>query len=229
MQGNETHRSCSCRSNINSSTPRWPIHALTPTGLLHRDALSLDSLMQSLQLPQHLLPRLRQQSIHILPRFSLGRNGLQHPSRDPSTPENLPLHVQHIAVVRHHNGYDGHLRLDREMERSLLERQQVRVIVVRPRALGKDVHGLARRMHLLRCSVESCDSLGSGAAFDKDRFAQRHCHTLAPTPSHPHTLTRLAQHLLNHPKNGTHTKLFLLVTLVYFGNTCPKNSTSNSV
>lgn len=67
------------------------------------------------------------------------------------------------------------------MESALLERQQVRVVVVAARAFGEDVDGLAVFVHLLCGLVESCDGLGAGFALDEDGFAESHCIDLLVT------------------------------------------------
>jgi hypothetical protein len=61
------------------------------------------------------------------------------------------------------------------VESALLEGEEVRVVVVRARAFGEDVDGLAVLVHLVGGLVEGGHGLGAGFALDEDGFAEGHC------------------------------------------------------
>lgn len=93
---------------------------------------------------------------------------------DNPGPEYPRLDVEDMRVVGHNNGDDGHLRLDREVERAFLERQQVRRPRVRPRALGEDEDALLLAPHVCGRAVEGGARGGAVRAVDEDGFGEGH-------------------------------------------------------
>lgn len=163
----------SSNTHLNTRTlTRRPIHLLP---LLQRNALTPRCLRSNLQLLQHNIPRLLNQRIHILLPLPLRLNRLRNPHRNRPRPEQLPPHIQHIAVIRNRDRDDGHLRLHGEVESALFEGQQVGVVVVAARAFGEDVDGLTVGVHLRGGFVEGGDGLGAGFALDEDGLAEGHC------------------------------------------------------
>lgn len=84
------------------------------------------------------------------------------------------LRIQHMRIVFGDDRHDVHARLDRQMERSLLERQQLRLGRVAARALGEDEHALLERLHLPGRPVEGLDGRLAVRAVDEHRPGQRH-------------------------------------------------------
>lgn len=74
---------------------------------------------------QHHLTRLLHQVVHIIRRHAFRRDGLQHPDLQLAAGEGSLRRVVDVAVPRRHNRQHGQLCLDRQVEGSLLERQQV--------------------------------------------------------------------------------------------------------
>ena len=149
-----------------------PIDLLT---LLQRNTLAPRRPRSNLQLLKHNVPRLLDQIINVLLRFPLRHNRLRHPHRNRTGTEQLPPHIQDVAVVCDRDRDDGHLRLHGEVESALFEGEQVRVVVVAARAFGEDVDGLPVLVHLLGGGIEGGDGLGAGFALDEDGFAEGHC------------------------------------------------------
>lgn len=93
---------------------------------------------------------------------------------DDPGPEYPRLGAQDVRVVGHDDGDDGHLRLDREVERAFLERQQVWLRRVRPRALGEDEDALLLAPHVCGRVVEGGARGGAVRAIDEDGFGESH-------------------------------------------------------
>ncbi|QSZ29456.1 hypothetical protein DSL72_003970 [Monilinia vaccinii-corymbosi] len=82
--------------------------------------------------------------------------------------------MQHIAVARHHNGHDGDPRLNGQMKRALLKRQQRGLLGIASRALGKNIHALFL-VSDLRCRPRHrLSRILRIASVDKHRAAQTH-------------------------------------------------------
>lgn len=130
--------------------------------------------MNLLQVLDHVLPHFFCQTIHILSRHALCRDGRQYPDATHSrlAPSRSP--IEHVAVIRHHDGHDVHPRLDGEVETTLLEGQHVWPREIRPRSLGEDPDGLLRRLDLLHRGIETRDGVLSIGAVDKDGAGQGH-------------------------------------------------------
>lgn len=91
-----------------------------------------------------------------------------------------------MRIVLSHHRNNIHTGLDRQMERALLERQQLRFLRVTPRSLGEDEHALLLGLHLPRRTVERLDSRLTVRAIDEHGAGQRH-----EPPQEGHPLQRL--------------------------------------
>ena len=148
--------------------------------LLFNPRLSLHGLQPSLtpreqhQLPQHPLPHLLRQAIHILRFQPLRFYRLEHYNRYPPCPKPPLLNTQHAPIVRAHNRHDRHLCSDSQMKRSFLKPPQKGPGGITPRALRKDKDALPRPPHLLRRPIKSLDGTIPVRAVDEDSSRQRH-------------------------------------------------------
>lgn len=94
--------------------------------------------------------------------------------RNPPTPKHPPLHTEHIAIIRRHQRHDRHAGLDGEMKGALLEGQQVRLIEISPRALGKNEDALTIPAHFLRRAVKGRHGRRPIRTIDEDGAGQGH-------------------------------------------------------
>lgn len=126
------------------------------------------------QLVHHGVAGTLRQLVHVGGRQADGGDRGEHANIDDPGPEYPRLDVQDVRVVGHDDGDDGHLRLDREVERAFLERQQVWLRRVRPRALGEDEDALLLAPHVCGRAVEGGARGGAVRAVDEDGFGEGH-------------------------------------------------------
>lgn len=116
-----------------------------------------------------------------------------------------------MRVVLNHNRHDRHTSLNSQVESTLLERQQHRLIGVTPRALGENEHALAVSLHLIHGAVKGLH--GSLAVCTVNKYSSGKSHEPAQEGDIAQRLLRrdtavrredLAQH--------EHIKLGLVVT-----------------
>lgn len=88
--------------------------------------------------------------------------------------EDEVLDIQHIAVVGHDDGDNGHAGLDGEVEGALLEREQRGIFRVAPGSLGEHVDALSLGLNLLRSALHGIARILAILAIQKDGPAQRH-------------------------------------------------------
>lgn len=81
---------------------------------------------------------------------------------------------QDMRIVLGDDRNNRHPRLDRQMERSLLERQQLGLLGVTPRSLGEDEHALSVPAHLLRRTVKRLHRRLAVGPINENRPRQRH-------------------------------------------------------
>lgn len=79
-----------------------------------------------------------------------------------------------MRVVFRNDRNNGHTRLQRQMERALLERQQLRSIRVAARALGEDEDTLAMVAHLIGSTIESLDGRFAVGTINEDGAREGH-------------------------------------------------------
>lgn len=79
-----------------------------------------------------------------------------------------------MRVVLGHDGHNWHASLDSQVERTLFERQQCRLIRVTPRALGEDEHTLAVSLHFHNSTVKSLHSSLAVRAVDEHSPREGH-------------------------------------------------------
>lgn len=118
---------------------------------------------------------LREQGVHVLLRLALGRDGLEHADRDAAGFEDALAETEHVRVVGDDDGHNGHLGLHSEVEGTLFEWQQIRVVVVAARALWKDVDALARGVHGFGGFGEGGESLRARGTLDEHGLGESHC------------------------------------------------------
>lgn len=79
-----------------------------------------------------------------------------------------------MRVALHHNRHDWHASLHGQMERTLLERQHLRLIGVASRALGEDEDALAVVAHFVGGAVERLDGRLAVGAVDEHGAGEGH-------------------------------------------------------
>lgn len=142
---------------------RLPGGGCDPLDVLHRQFIRLDRLQD--------LAHSALATIH--PSLSLAADTYPHP--DSTRLKSPILKMQHMGVILDDDGDDRHTGLDSQMERSLFERQQVRLAEVRTCALGKDPDALLVPLDLVNGAVECRDGGFPVASVDEDGSAQGHC------------------------------------------------------
>jgi hypothetical protein len=106
------------------------------------NTLVLSNLCDSDQLFSHILLHSLNQSIHIILGQAFSLDSFQDRHGNTPSIKNLPLDIQHIAIIRNNHRNDRNLSLHSKMESSLFEWQQCRCVGVRTCAFRKDEYGL---------------------------------------------------------------------------------------